>query len=363
MRLLVLSEAYPTAERPALVYVHTRNLSYVKAGVTPVVCCFEARQPYRFDGIEVIDPATAVERLRAESVDVIAAHAPNLRHHIRWMHAHRSSWQRALLFFHGHECLRTRAYYPPPFPGMGGRRQQVLQAAYDEVKLPVLTFFLRRWLAEGRCDLVFVSNWFHAEFEKAVKLDRRLLDGHSHVIPNGINPGILAGRHDPAAPRATAATIRQFDEPKYGIDVTIEIARRNPGAAVHVLGKGRYLTVHPPPPNVQLAGGFAAPRDLPATLDRYSCAVLPTRFDTQGVLACEVAAYGMPLVTSDIAICREVLEGFDGVHLVDNDDPEVDLLAIAAAGVDQEHNRALALRRFGPQVTTDREIQLLRAAI
>jgi glycosyltransferase involved in cell wall biosynthesis len=231
---------------------------------------------------------------------------------------------------------------------------------YDEVKLPVLTFFLRRWLAEGRCDLVFVSSWFRTQFEKFVKLDSRLLDGRSHVIPNGVNPGVLAGRHDPVEPRATAVTIRQLDEPKYGIDVTIEIARRNPEASVHVLGRGRYLTVHPPPPNVELAGGFAAPRELPATLDRYSCALLPTRFDTQGVLACEVAAYGMPLVTSDIEICREVLGGFDGVHLIDNDDPVIDLLAIAAAGVDREHNLALALRRFGPSATTDREIDLLR---
>ncbi len=48
------------------------------------------------------------------------------------------------------------------------------------------------------------------------------------------------------------------------------------------------------------------------------CALMPTRLDAQGVMACELASFGMPLITSDIGICRDVFSSFDNVKFIDN---------------------------------------------
>ena len=44
-----------------------------------------------------------------------------------------------------------------------------------------------------------------------------------------------------------------------------------------------------------------------AILNSAKCALMPTRTDAQGVMMCEMVAFGMPLITSDIPVCHEVL--------------------------------------------------------
>ena len=35
---------------------------------------------------------------------------------------------------------------------------------------------------------------------------------------------------------------------------------------------------------------------------------MPTRADAQGVMACEMATFGIPLITSNIDVCKEVFK-------------------------------------------------------
>ena len=60
---------------------------------------------------------------------------------------------------------------------------------------------------------------------------------------------------------------------------------------------------------------------------------MPTRLDAQGVMACELASFGMPLITSDIGICRDVFSSFKNVRYIKNNhsycnlDKMIDLLS------------------------------------
>lgn len=54
-------------------------------------------------------------------------------------------------------------------------------------------------------------------------------------------------------------------------------------------------------------------------MEKAKCALMLTRTDAQGVMACEIASTGMPLITSDIPVCHEVFEGFDNVGFLKND--------------------------------------------
>ena len=45
---------------------------------------------------------------------------------------------------------------------------------------------------------------------------------------------------------------------------------------------------------------------------------MPTRRDSQGVMACELATYGIPLITSKLDVCFEIFDTFENVFFADN---------------------------------------------
>ena len=55
-------------------------------------------------------------------------------------------------------------------------------------------------------------------------------------------------------------------------------------------------------------------------LNKSKCALMPTRTDAQGVMACEMATFGIPLVTTDLPVCHEVFDTFTNVQFINNDE-------------------------------------------
>ena len=53
-------------------------------------------------------------------------------------------------------------------------------------------------------------------------------------------------------------------------------------------------------------------------LNKSRCALMPTRTDAQGVMACEMATFGIPLVTTDLPVCHEVFDTFVNVQYIAN---------------------------------------------
>ena len=44
---------------------------------------------------------------------------------------------------------------------------------------------------------------------------------------------------------------------------------------------------------------------------------MPTRRDAQGVMSCELATYGIPIITSDLSICHEILDDYRDARFAD----------------------------------------------
>ena len=63
-------------------------------------------------------------------------------------------------------------------------------------------------------------------------------------------------------------------------------------------------------------------------LDESRCGLMPTREDTQGVMTCEMMEYGMPVITSDISVCKEFFSCVNNVKLISNDKVE-DIVGIS----------------------------------
>lgn len=327
MKILVLSEAYPSPERMyAMGFVHSRSLEYLRLGHEVTVLSFAAQEAYEFEGVKVCSESDVRALPDAGAAfDVIFSHAPNLRHHLRLLDDFAPL---PLVFFlHGHEVLLTLRHYPAPFAFDRSLRQRMgrlLRAAYDPVKLFAFRRFCTRERSRGRrLGLVFVSQWMQRETIACSPWIASARGLPMRIIPNAVNRVFIDGHYAPVAqPDADFICIRPFDNPKYAVDRVAEWARACPQRSFHVFGSGRYFDFNPPPANLTVIRRFIAQRDIPALLDRYRACAMPTRLDAQGVMGCEMATYGIPLFTSDLDVTREVLGGFDNVRRLGADDAD-----------------------------------------
>ena len=90
------------------------------------------------------------------------------------------------------------------------------------------------------------------------------------------------------------------------------------------------------------------------TLNSARYALMPTRTDAQGLMMCEMAAFGIPVITSDIPVCHEVFDGFENVTFIDNRDSELSLEDIAA-----RESKCCKDTRYYRDNTVNKEMELL----
>lgn len=316
LRVLVLTQAYPSPNSPYnLAYVHTRLLGYIERGIEVDVLNFSAHENYIYENISVITEETWSQEKK--HYDVLISHAPNLRNHLRFLQKYGALFTRWFFFFHGHEVLYKQNYYPKPYPYDAKKNLfwQFADNAYDLFKLQVLRIMLKKWLQKGHLKLIFVSEWMQTAFLENVKLEPQWVNRHSYIINNAVHPQFLTNVWSLKAPlSADCITIRPLDNAKYAIDQVCALARSNPNLRFHVFGEGDYFNHYMIPQNVVWHNRFLTPQEMVSLLPHYRCAVMPTRLDAQGVMMCELASYGMPLITSDLPICREMLRSFSRVH-------------------------------------------------
>lgn len=320
--ILVVCESYPSVEHPAsLRYIHSRNKIYSQHGIKPVVLNFCANSSYSFEGIEVVTEKD-LARERIDSFPVVIFHSPNVRNHLRFWKMNNQVIHRAIIFAHGHEFLKTVQYYPRVFECE--KKSPIILAArngYDIVKLKVW----KSWLIAKSDSVVFVSvsNWMRDEAFKCLGFSGSDVPFESTVIPNCVGEGFERCQYDWVSDKQyDCLTIRpSLDNSKYCIDIVYNLARSNPSLSFLVVGKGTYFHNRVIPPNISWWDRTLTHAEVISVANSSRCALMPTRLDAQGVMACELASFGMPLITSDIGICRDVFSSFDNVKFIDNNYP------------------------------------------
>lgn len=313
MNILVLVKNYPQEANPALMaYVHTRNVVYQAQGHHVVVVNFSTNFEYQYEGISVM-PAESVD---INQFDIILSHAPNLINHLPFLN--RCNNKIIVFFFHGHEVLKNYGEYPKPY---FWRRKSLLvniiNSLYGHIKLRLLRNWFIAKSQNNRLGFVFVSNWMKDRFVSNVKLIPESV-GKVEIINNSINNAFLDCSYEKSEELyADFVTIRPFDESKYAIDLVCGLAQNNPNYTFHIYGRGNYFKYNTQPSNIKVINIFFKQSEIPELLNHYRCALMPTRFDAQGVMACEIASYGMPLITTNIDICTEMLGSFSNVMFLD----------------------------------------------
>lgn len=315
MRVLVACADYPSENSRALQFVHVRNKYYIKAGIDVTVLNFSCAIGYEFEGINVV----SLKEFKGDSnsFDVLICHAPNLRNHYRFIKEEHKSFKKIIYFFHGHEIVKINDAYPKPYDfKRRGIIKYIVQSVYDCLKL----YVWKKYFENEKNDnlLIFVSNSLKDDFFYYTKARKDLLEKRCRVIYNSVGEVFEKECYNGQTEKEyDFITIRSdIDNSVYCIDLVTRIAKLNPEKKFLLIGKGEYFEHNRRPENLIHINRSLKQEDLLKYIDASYCALMPTRRDSQGVMACELATYGIPVITSDLKVCKEVFEGFENVKIV-----------------------------------------------
>lgn len=327
MKLLVLTKDYPNNEdQQKFAYVHTRCKYYTENGLDITVLSFDSLTPYIFENVNVVNLKIFRNNFSINEFDAIISHAPNWRNHLRFLYIHGKSKQ-VFFFIHGHEVLKRSDYYPLPFAKFRSKiffLERGIVNLYDKIKLKALKNYFTKRLLSQQVKLIFVSNWMKNEFLKNINIKSELIEKNSVIIYNCVAKELLNSSYNYLAlDKIKIITIRQFDNPKYAVDLVLKAAFDNPTFEFHLFGFGKFFNDIKTPKNLKIFNKYFNHQDLPVLLNQYTAAFMPTRLDSQGVMMCEMASYGIPIITSDIPICREMLKGFSNVFFISNNSQKI----------------------------------------
>lgn len=351
--ILVAVEDYPGGESEVSHhFVHVRNLYYAEHGLNVIVLSFRAKFDYVYDGIRVISFKTFKEM--KNDFACLVVHQANLKHHAIFLLKYGRLFSRFVFFFHGHEVLRINSVYPEPyaFKRSSGYIRKLFQDIYDTVKLKFWHYYYPAVVSKS--DYVFVSKWMLEQFSKWLKLDLGRLGQQVHVIPNCIAKDFEINKYDNGAEKLyDFVTVRgNLDTSKYAVDLVINSARSNPDARYLIVGKGTIFDYLEMPSNITWFEKTSTHREIIEYLNASRCALMPTRTDAQGLMMCEMASFGIPTITSDIPVCREVLSSFPNVYFVANDKFDMNLQEVLEqlAPLEERNESFFSDRTIGSEV-------------
>lgn len=356
MKVLVLAEEYSSDKRISQGFIHTRNLEYIKKNIEVDVISFKStEEKYIYEKIPVYSLDGFLKNKDIQSYDIVVSHAPNIKHHCKFINKNYKKIKKMIFFFHGHEILYSKNIYPKPYSYMKKNNyfKESVRNLYDCFKIKYMKKFLYKVMSKSF--YIFVSDWMYTEFKKNIKIN--LKNNKYEIIYNAIGEEFLNNKYNKSKNKKyDFITIRNMlDGSKYCIDVVNNIAKNNPDFVFLVIGKGKYFKYNEKAKNVKVINENLTHKEIVKYLGDSRYALMPTRADAQGVMMCEMAAYGIPLITSDIPVCHMVLGDVKNIYFISNDNSNINLneiTKIKKEGID-------AKEKFSKNNTIEREIDTI----
>lgn len=318
-KVLVAVADYPDLSgNKAMMYVHTRNLYYIRQDIDVTVLNFAAKNDYIIDGINVITLGKYIKEYI--EYDILISHSANIRNHYRFLKKFGHRFNRFIFFFHGHEIVRINEVYPPKYAYVGeSKLKKSMQNLYDTFKLFVWKHYYASVALKSK--FIFVSESLYKDFLHFTKINEKKLLGQVHIINNGIGDIFQERQYNRKTEKVyDFITIRSnMDSSVYCMDLLCDLAKNLPDKKFLVIGKGKWFQYNSQPDNLNWINKTVDHRELLEYINSSRVALMLTRRDSQGVMSCELASYGIPLITSDLSICHEMFDTFDNVKMVSND--------------------------------------------
>lgn len=321
MKLLVLATKYsvPNVNSTHL-FVETRNRYYKEWGHEVVVLNFNAKNNYTINGINVIT-LNEYKNNKDEYKDyLLISHAPNIRNHYMFLKRYQKNFKKIVFFFHGHEVLKINKVYSKPYKYVKKNFiKKLFQNVYDDIKL----YMWRKYYTKiaYKSYFIFVSKWMYNEFIKWTKINPDIIENRYSITYNGIGKEFEKLCYDDTKEKKyDFITIRaNLDGSKYSIDIVNELAKNNPNNTFLVVGRGKFFEYNKKAENLIWIDKVLNHTEIIGLLNDSKCALMPTRTDAQGLMMCEMATFGIPVITSDIPVCHEIFDEFENVTYLDNE--------------------------------------------
>jgi glycosyltransferase involved in cell wall biosynthesis len=315
-RILLLTRSYPAdGDLYQYPFVHRRVLAYRSAGHDVLV--FRqgggvSESSYVFDGIECLTggPAMFGSTIARFGPDVIAAHGFC---ETMWPMLEGIAGKVPVrAWLHGSEI-----------PGFFRKKAESI--ADPQARQRALAAVERRrgfWrdfmdALPDRLGLVFVSN--HAVDMMREDVGPLIDAADVSVIPNPIDTDLFAYHAKTADDRFAVLSIRPFDSPTYGNDMSVaairSLARREGFDRTHftIIGDGPLFEETLAPllglENVTIQRRFIDQREIASEHAKHGVFLVPTRLDTQGVSRDEAMASGLVPVTNAVSAVPEFVDG------------------------------------------------------
>ncbi|WP_440960668.1 glycosyltransferase [Paenibacillus nitricinens] len=330
MKLLVLVQDYPKLDGSVtLMYVHTRNLYYLQKNIDVTVLSFSAIENYIIDNIPVIT-LEDYKKNSLEKYDLLVCHAPNVKNHYKFLRMFERKFDSILFFYHGHEVIRINAIYPNPYPYQKKTifLKKTIQDIYDTLKLKIWHDYLPKIAYKSH--FVFVSRWMYDEFIKWTKIHPKVLQDRYSIIHNSVGKAFEENDYNPESEmRYDFITVRSFlDGSKYCIDLVHQLAKYNKSMKFLIIGRGEFFNYYDKEENITWIDKTLTHSEIITYMNQSKCALMPTRADAQGLMMCEMATFGIPLITSDISLCRDICAEFENIYLINNENTNLDLVPV-----------------------------------
>lgn len=319
--VLVVCADYPEGNKRSLAYVHARNLRYIKNGINVIVLNFSAKREYIYEGIKVISLEQYKSNLDLFNNYVLVCHAPNIRNHWIFLKKYASRFQTKVIIFHGHEIVMLNKLYPREYIFFKKNFfKRTVRTIYDKFKVYLWKRYILK--ADNSFKMIFVSESLLNDFLDLSKISLQKITCGINIINNCVGEIFETYSYNNNAPKKyDAVTIRtNIDDSVYCIDIICEIAKNNPKSNFLLIGKGNYFNYIEKPNNLKWIKNSMSHEDLISYINSSRIALMPTRRDSQGVMSCELATFGIPVITSDLNVCKEMFATFKNVRMYSNKD-------------------------------------------
>lgn len=277
---------------------------------------------------------------------------------------------RLIFIFHGFEVRDMgHLWYNFDETFFSSRANGILQMDMNRKLLAIEVF------QDPRIHKVFVSNFFKNLVSQDITVELR----NAHVIPNLIEDDLFDYRAKNDEDRLNIFSVRPYDNNNYAADLIVETVlqlSKKPYFSqlkFHIQGFGKTFPAKTEIlrkfENVKVCEGILTRPEISSLHKTHGIALIPTRFDTQGVSLGEAMSSGLVPVTNNCAAIPEFLNSEVAI-LAPKDDVETMVEGIERLYYHPELYRTMSQKAAkhvrqvaGPEKTVNEEIALIQKVL
>ncbi|WP_121965651.1 glycosyltransferase family 4 protein [Myroides sp. N17-2] len=324
MKLAIITSRYPKENQPYNhMFVHVRALYFRSQGIDVTIFVpAKEKSVYNYQGIDVVEDVSSNIISVLGKYDLLYLHLlnqyPLKNGGFSIYNAILKNKYPVAIYIHGTDVL----VYPEYLDDFKWTVKGIVKYLYINTwNHFMMNRFLKQISSSHKYLIMTPSKWMKNHTEKIFK---RTFDKF-YFVPNGIDTELFDVPFN-FDNRYKIVTVRPLSDPKYGVDMSIELMRFLPKQfTLDIYGKGELkaqyndlIKKYKLENRVRIIDDFIERNDLPSLFSNYGIFSAFTLFDSQGVIMCEAMASRLLTISNDNSAISEFIKDDIG-GLVESD--------------------------------------------